>query len=1260
MKKLLAFLYIVLISTISLKSQPVISYIIPDIGTPDMNTYFEIIGPFNSFGNFGNDIFSLNNQNSDVRVEVFSPSDSSKLIFGPIVVSWQGRMIAGQAFVNPNVKPNSSDWQSLQNQFRIPFRVFVNGKGYSNVDTFFLVQPQQLGNISTINETILGQGLLGKRSKRGAMILDSLELSNKTYTISTSDCDPSLDASRGNQGYLPVIILSKGPIKGQIATKIDVSANKQHAGPGGGGGGGKFYDAGLLDNGIGDNGGNGYIGGGPGGRNNSGIPGTPNAFKSTGIGSYESGKSLNGNPAPVSGQYESSGGATAHPFGSSGKPCDDGNNCIPTGGYGGGSGNRQTTAGGSAGNAIDGEGPFSSKGLSVGNSMLVPLAGGSGGASGNPQGVYTSSGNGGGGGGAISIFAEKISFISFGANGANGENELADGGNGAGGSVQIFTKNSINYSDVEVNGGVLGNYSASYGRVRLDIANGIPNIQNPEVNYFTGFTTDTTKTVYQKFTLNGTKPSNKSLKLFIKPEGGDWQEISTINSSGFNWSTSIDLPTIDTLFYLTAMMYISNPVQNGYITEPIAIFSQSAANVLKLAKKSEILVSVDKIDYGLRSKCADVDTTFYIYNSPSASANLTILKRANIIGPDKDNFEISLEPGKIPISIAPGDSLEYSVRYTADGGAEGFKYATIQIETDSPTEPIIEIDLQAEREDLHIDVNPSMNVDYGNVFAGFSHDTIVTLTNTGRLNQTVFDIITSDPDLTVFPYGGLLAANSANSMDFTFTLNQTKPGTNNYWAKFIFEYQCDDTLTIFFSGTTAYSNYTIPDSLNFGLLSPCDTKLDSMFLENRSNAPYIVQSISTIFGIDASLFTKQNPGLNLPDTLYPNEKKAIYVTFTPGYSTDGNKSAFINLDLKVNGENVTKTIYFAGKLATGFAKIPDSLDFGRVIVFTTKKMDLVLENIGPWEIVVSNFTPAQNFPAIFTYTNPGVIKIYPTEKLIIPINFSPDQIMDYVDSLTFSFQIGNCPAINKKLILSAKGVPAVNFTISIPDLIVEPNIENLKIPIYGIVELPTDSISGFNLDTLEISFDRSLFFPLSIENSNGKILSNNISGNIRTLILSFNNIKLTDKDTLIGHIIGHTLLGNTDSTSIVIGKISHKQFNLVSLINQDDGSLSINICRNGGDRLIDVQALPLSGVINPNPSNGEVTLNLNLLEIGLYKLTLIDITGKEFSLDNFEHLQGSSGQISLKYNFSQYGTGLYRLVINSPTELYSLPILIIK
>ncbi|MCE5304875.1 choice-of-anchor D domain-containing protein [bacterium] len=1605
MKKILLFWLIFLILPFRIFAQPIISYILPDIGTPDLNTYIEIIGPSDLVNNFGNDGFYLNNSGDAIRLEVVNPLDSQKIIFGPIVVSWEGRMISSQVFVHPKANPNSWDWQQLLPEYRIPIRVLINGN-YSNIDTFYIVKPFPMGNIQGNPESILGQGALGKRSRRGAMIIDSAIFGNKTYTVSLNDCDPYNHPDAGNQAYLPFVLIAKGSITGGANTLIDVSGGfgrVQDAGPGGGGGGGRFHDVGMFDDDIGDDGGNGFVGGGPGGRNNSGIPGKENKFKNSGIGSGGSANSLNETPAPVQGLYESSAGGTGHPFGKSGEPCFDGNTCEPFGGYGGGAGNKQNQTGGSAGYGIDGTGINNSKGLIYGNTMIVPIAGGSGGASGNPQGYGTYSGSGGGGGGAISIYGRDLHQISLKANGANGANGDGNGGNGSGGSIIASTKLIYDNSSLEISGGKNGSQNGGYGRVRFNYGSQTNlSLITPNAAPYYGFSTDTSSNVFRSFNLTGNKPSGKSLKLYLKPENGVWSQIADITTPGQNWTERIILPAPDTLFFLAAVMDIENPDQDPYRAIPPAIFSQSGANIFKYIKQpelvgdsiinarffecenfpktlkatisnfgesnldlqfqnaifslgnkgfslisptgmlslapdssvdilvefnpanttqrsftdtlkithnnflatnpwkiaftvnidtvlltaqnvnrilpitgsyhgldtidlgeicigeplpekfilqnfssyfinltsitfeqnlfsifnalpiqldyndpsnrmdlniflntpligkiqdkmtikiaecagfsktfivkafiknidlailgnfnfgtvsitttkteqfkivnhgtgpayidannalflqlnnefqiininpalpvllrplvdtlmlyiqftpsgegifldtlsalsslnmnacpdtivrelsanvvsSKILVSTNLIDFGLTGKCGDIMQTFYIKNLETATQDLIITKSASIGGADIANFIISQEPSPIPYTIKPGDSVTYFVRYIADAGNEGVKTAHVTIETDSPTNPIITIDLTGEREDLKVTITPSNDIYLGDIYAGFDFDTTLTLTNSGRLQQKVSDVLISNPDIKVFPFGGILLPNSGNNLNFKFTTNSKIEGNQTVNVQFIFNDPCRDTIYATIHFNSLFANYTIPNQINFGTLSPCQSKSDTIYLENNSSAPFILKSIGGLQGTDFSLFTLSSNAIKLPDTLFAGESIAFFVNFDPQSSIDGNKSAYFEIDLYINGTDTTKRIDLIGERRSGFVVSPPELNFGNVVVNTQKTMSVVLENTGPWDVdfISIDFPQMPNFIVL----NWSPQTLTPGNQFTLNVTFAPTAIMTYYDTITVHFASANCPEETRKILLIGNGVPAKIFNIWLPKLNVSNQEDNLHIPIFAKLDKQGDTLTNFKLDTMVVAFNRTIFYPENLSNPNAQIINNEIQNNLRVLTIEFNNVILSDKDTVLTDIIGKTMLGDIDTTSLMITKIAYKQIELVSEITFSDGSLQTPYCNRGGNRFLIVNPDGNAPIIQPNPTSGVIKIAYTGIESGQYSLSISDVKGISEQIANWEFQAFSSKNFEQVFDLRKYESGVYFIILRTPTNIFALPLIIIK
>ncbi|MCX7879942.1 MAG: choice-of-anchor D domain-containing protein [Ignavibacteria bacterium] len=656
-------------------AQPKISYIIPDIGSKGLGVYVEIIGPHNYFGNFGNDTLYLNN-NGKVRIVFDRLEDTNKIIVGPLAVFWQGRMIATYFFVNPDInEPNSEDWTLLNSEFRIPFRVAVDGN-LSNPDTFYIVKPYSFGNLVQANQ-VFGSGQLGRRSRSGAMIVDNLNLENLEYKAFLNN---TLSFPTRNRTYLPFILLCTGNITGRgTSSRINVSGGDiriQNAGPGGGGGGGKFCD--HLTGNPGEEGGNGFTSGGRGGVNNLTGGG---AYKSLGLGTGDSGKSLNEIPPPeIPYGWEASGGGTGHPFGRCGIGSGDQSNWNRSGGYGGGTGSINNRTGGAGGYASEGQSDpsnYINGGKIHGNRMIVPIAGGSGGASGNPSGFNVCAGSGGGGGGAIRIFARNIENLSVLANGASGgQSSYGAGGGGSGGSISICAKLVAQNLSLSANGGTGG----GRGYFRLD-APSIANVSFSHTNpsAFVGVSTDTVSVVKRNFTINGGKnPNSDSVLVFVKSQKGDWV-LDTI-VSGFigsnNWNVKLSLPDTSRVFYLCAIQDFNYYFVDTFKYQPRYLFSQSATNILRRQLQG-ICSGTDK----LKKFILDCPGNVYLdsgYIKNIGDGELRVFFSRSRF---KKNLGFELVSPRSDVVLQPNDSIKFLVKYTLNGsGLEQTLIDTLLIE----------------------------------------------------------------------------------------------------------------------------------------------------------------------------------------------------------------------------------------------------------------------------------------------------------------------------------------------------------------------------------------------------------------------------------------------------------------------------------------------------------------------------------------------------------------------------------------------------
>ena len=706
-----------------------VRYIFPDIGAAGMNTYVEIVAAHNSARPFGRDSIYMNGPTDALRVE---PTGflADKVVVGPLVVSWDGRLISTQIFVRPDVTATGTG----------QLRVTYPGSPTPATLDFEIVTPVPL-TLST-GGAIGSGGAYRTRSKRGAMIVQSLSiLSGGSYTVSTTDADPG---TAGNQGFLPLVIISQtSAILGPVT--LDVSAGGRDGGAGGGGGGGQVCDSDFSGNGAdGTSGGNGFTAGGGGGRNNAGaVTGFPVfgdsscVYKSRGSGSGGSGTGLNGVPAGLGSQEcahpEGGGGGTGHPFGRSGE-----NFCMgATGWYGGASTRGQGAGAGGGGYRLDGNngsGGSNTRGRGYGNSQLVPLAGGSGGASGNPQApLGDCGGSGGGGGGAIAIYAmgRIQNQATIRANGASGENRSnnADGGSGSGGAVVIGGKddatNAANLTQMFVNGGPGAGTGGqgSVGRVRFDGFRAGADPASPPNNpsiYYGPSIAPFNYTSQPAFTISGTRDAASTIRIYMRSENGTWARQGNPTYNGRLWNLDLTADQGGGNYYIVALQEVAGANSNQYTAVPGLVTSQVAANIVKV----DAVPMIDTVhpdfslgQFGYRGPCPGVFTRTVLRFKSVGGDSLRV--EAQIVNESTPGtfqvtspVEITTPPGK---KYASDPSVEIPI--TIDANATGgVQTGTLRIITNDPRPGfnIIELPLRVEVARTQIEVLRD-TIDFGKV-----------------------------------------------------------------------------------------------------------------------------------------------------------------------------------------------------------------------------------------------------------------------------------------------------------------------------------------------------------------------------------------------------------------------------------------------------------------------------------------------------------------------------------------------------------------
>ncbi len=658
-------------------SQPKIVHIQPDAMAPGMSIAAELFAPASSIGAFGSDGIYLPQD----KIVLVNPLDSLRIVFGPVCVSWNGRLLQVPIMTPPTATPGEV-------QFRI-----VSGNRKS--DTVSILIASQIPQIDVNGSGILGDGTIGSLTNRNTMVVDVLKivgndpLSRGLFQFSLADPDTSL---AGNPRYLPITILVRDSVY-ILNANVSVSSLGIDGGPGGGGGGHGFQ-------GIG---GKGFTGGGSDSADIGGNTGSAtNPTDSNGGGAItgvRGGATVDFNSAI---NDQGGGGGTGAWYGASGV-FSSGNDTSQAGGYGGGSAGGETVGevyggggGGFASAGLDGAGIGSNGGQINGGRFLLPLQGGSGGGAGNAvQGSDSTAGSGGGGGGAISIVAFghmniQNSFIT--ANGSGGTSGVnpheAGGGGGSGGSIFLSARTGFSIANTifSAAGGSGGDGGDSVtasarggdgglGRIvtagSIDPAVSITGVRSsvPTVTISTSRLSGATAII--SGTAGSATDLEDSIRIYYRDHHSPWRWKDTVRYTKNNqllWSAELPL-NHDSLLFVTVYEKVHAPHTGIADYEPEWLTSHLSSAVIPTVPSTHLVLQSDTINFG----------SIYFTDCDSAAVLLTNLGEAfltvNSVTTTNNKFSVVKYPSTVGLYASDSLVLKFCP------GSEGCDTATATITT---------------------------------------------------------------------------------------------------------------------------------------------------------------------------------------------------------------------------------------------------------------------------------------------------------------------------------------------------------------------------------------------------------------------------------------------------------------------------------------------------------------------------------------------------------------------------------------------------
>lgn len=153
------------------------------------------------------------------------------------------------------------------------------------------------------------------------------------------------------------------------------------------------------------------------------------------------------------------------------------------------------------------------------------------------------------------------------------------------------------------------------------------------------------------------------------------------------------------------------------------------------------------------------------------------------------------------------------------------------------------------------------------------------------------------------------------------------------------------------------------------------------------------------------------------------------------------------------------------------------------------------------------------------------------------------------------------------------------------------------------------------------------------------------------------NVRFGRDTTVVTTITGDATLGSVDSSEVRAVDVRLEVADTLVPLRTYDGYIILDICREGGDRLLDrTGGLRISAV--PNPASDVLRIQADVFEPGLHTIDIVDVVGTVVSTASWHHERGASGYL-MPINAGALASGTYHVVLTTPTRRRQLPLHII-
>jgi hypothetical protein len=364
--------------------------------------------------------------------------------------------------------------------------------------------------------------------------------------------------------------------------------------------------------------------------------------------------------------------------------------------------------------------------------------------------------------------------------------------------------------------------------------------------------------------------------------------------------------------------------------DPLTVTSTGAANSGSYS-----------VDFGNVAVGLDEPAVLVLTNSGTSP-----LRIVNVGAPSDAEFSVTLPAG---IQIPSGGSSSVPVDFKPF--SKGAKSATVAIQTDSSTIPVLTLQMEGTGVDLRLDVGPQL-LDFGNVVVHTSMQRTITLANISDLDLTITPGAVTGGSGQLFTLSQaaqfVLQANSTSSIRVTYSPLAPSQGTEDR-AAFTLSPSVGALITVSLQGNAVQSGLQIsPDPLDFNFVQPGQQLTLPLTLHNLANQDLTISSIAVNDPGAGQVFAL-TAGAPMTAGLPAGQSLAIDVIFSPIVSQHYSGTLRVDSDDSLGSQTIPLQGYGGG---AAISCAPLKLDFGTAPVGFATMLPVICTNTGS-DILVS-------------------------------------------------------------------------------------------------------------------------------------------------------------------------------------------------------------------------------------------------------------------------------------------------------------------